>query len=102
MEVDRSGIFDTNTTYDYNDDYIYVPDEECKSVGHYRFEAFFVPFLYSLAMIVGLLGNGLLLTVLFRKRRAWSVTDTFVLHLVIADSLLLLTLPLSEGSVMSC
>ncbi|XP_035527540.1 C-X-C chemokine receptor type 3.1 [Morone saxatilis] len=58
------------------------------------FEAVFIPVLYSLAFVVGVLGNGVLLGVLVQSRKAWSVTDTFILHLGIADVLLLVTLPL--------
>lgn len=54
----------------------------------------FITILYSLAFVVGLLGNGLLLVVLVRGRRAWSVTDTFILHLAVTDVLLLATLPM--------
>ncbi|XP_034409195.1 C-X-C chemokine receptor type 3-like [Cyclopterus lumpus] len=60
--------------------------------GH--FEAVFIPALYSVAFIVGILGNGVLLGVLAQSRRTWSVTDTFILHLGVADVLLLVTLPL--------
>ncbi|KAM6967850.1 C-X-C chemokine receptor type 3.1 [Aplochiton taeniatus] len=58
-----------------------------------HFEAVFIPVLYSLALVLGLLGNGLVLGVLAKRRRSWSVTDTFILHLAVADSLLLITLP---------
>ncbi|XP_062255997.1 C-X-C chemokine receptor type 3.1 [Platichthys flesus] len=57
------------------------------------FEAVFIPVLYSLAFVVGILGNGVLLGVLVQSRRTWSVTDTFILHLGVADVLLLVTLP---------
>ncbi|TMS10571.1 C-X-C chemokine receptor type 3.1 [Larimichthys crocea] len=59
-----------------------------------QFEAMFIPILYWVAFVVGILGNGVLLGVLFRSRKKWSVTDTFILHLGVADILLLLTLPL--------
>ncbi|XP_029307324.1 C-X-C chemokine receptor type 3.1 [Cottoperca gobio] len=59
-----------------------------------QFEAVFIPVLYSVAFVVGVLGNGVLLGVLAQSRRTWSVTDTFILHLGVADILLLLTLPL--------
>ncbi|XP_056299738.1 C-X-C chemokine receptor type 3.1 [Pseudoliparis swirei] len=58
------------------------------------FEAVFIPALYSVAFVVGILGNGVLLGVLAQSRRTWSVTDTFILHLGVADVLLLVTLPL--------
>ncbi|KAJ8005236.1 hypothetical protein DPEC_G00144540 [Dallia pectoralis] len=44
-------------------------------------------------MVLGLLGNGLVLVVLVKKKQSWSVTDRFILHLAVADTLLLLTLP---------
>ncbi|XP_074509263.1 C-X-C chemokine receptor type 3.1 isoform X2 [Sebastes fasciatus] len=59
-----------------------------------RFEAVFIPVLYSVAFVVGILGNAVLLGVLLQSRRTWSVTDTFILHLGVADVLLLVTLPL--------
>ncbi|MFT7800601.1 C-X-C chemokine receptor type 3-like [Arapaima gigas] len=58
-----------------------------------EFEAVFIPLLYSFTLVVGLLGNGLVLAVLCQMRRGWSITDTFILHLSVADTLLLLTLP---------
>ncbi|KAI4875916.1 hypothetical protein NFI96_025591, partial [Prochilodus magdalenae] len=83
--------------YDYNGSYDY--SESCCGTGcgqdtSMAFEAVFIPVLYSLAVVVGLLGNGLVLVVLWQNRRAWSVTDTFLLHLSVADILLLLTMPL--------
>ena len=58
------------------------------------FEAVFIPVLYSLALLVGVLGNSLLLWVLGqRSKNTWSVTDNFIVHLGVADSLLLATLP---------
>ncbi|XP_028280924.1 C-X-C chemokine receptor type 3.1 [Parambassis ranga] len=62
------------------------------SVG-VNFEAAYIPVLYCVVFVVGMVGNGVLLVVLFRSRKAWSVTDTFILHLGVADILLLLTLP---------
>lgn len=86
----------------YNDSYDYPTDEYCcEGEGDIcdlnegmQFEAIFIPVLYSVAFVMGVLGNGLLLGVLFRSRKTWSVTDTFILHLGVADVLLLVTLPL--------
>ncbi|XP_063054388.1 C-X-C chemokine receptor type 3.1 [Engraulis encrasicolus] len=65
----------------------------CDQNDSMAFEAVFKPVLYTLAVLVGFVGNGLVLAVLWQKRRTWNVTDTFILHLAISDSLLLLTLP---------
>nr|XP_020445724.1 C-X-C chemokine receptor type 3-like isoform X1 [Monopterus albus] len=59
-----------------------------------KFEAVVIPALYSMVFVVGLLGNGVLLGVLAQSRKTWSVTDTFILHLGVADVLLLVTLPI--------
>ena len=57
------------------------------------FEAVFIPVVYSLALLVGVLGNSLLLWVLCQTSNTWSVTDNFIVHLGVADCLLLVTLP---------
>uniref|UniRef100_A0A3P9HGJ2 C-X-C chemokine receptor type 3 n=1 Tax=Oryzias latipes TaxID=8090 RepID=A0A3P9HGJ2_ORYLA len=59
-----------------------------------KFEALFMPIVCSLTFAVGILGNGLLVSILFRMWKTWSVADIFILHLGIADILLLVTLPL--------
>ncbi|XP_041962148.1 C-X-C chemokine receptor type 3-like [Alosa sapidissima] len=65
----------------------------CDQDRSMEFAAVFIPVLYSVALVLGLLGNGLVLAVLWKKKRTWSVTDTFILHLALADVLLLFTLP---------
>ncbi|XP_039974552.1 C-X-C chemokine receptor type 3-like [Xiphias gladius] len=85
MDVELGGFLNQNSTYDYNEDYMY--NEEGS-------EAVLIPVLYSVMLVVGLLGNVLLLAVLAQKRRSWSASDTFILHLAVADILLLVTLPL--------
>ncbi|XP_036435761.1 C-X-C chemokine receptor type 3-like [Colossoma macropomum] len=83
--------------YTYNESYEYGESccgTVCGQEASMAFEAIFIPILYSLAVVIGLLGNGLVLVVLWQKKRTWSVTDTFVFHLSVADILLLLTMPL--------
>ncbi|XP_044215664.1 C-X-C chemokine receptor type 3-like [Thunnus albacares] len=87
MDVELDGIFRSNTTYDYGD-YEYKEDIEPRGS-----EAVLIPFLYSVVLVVGLLGNGLLLAVLSQKRRTCSISDTFILLLSVADILLLVMLP---------
>lgn len=91
MDVELDGIFRHNTTYDYDENYEYKEDFESSSqtVG--------MPVFYSVVLIVGLLGNALLLALLAQKRSSWSMSDTFILHLGAADILLLVTLPLQAA-----
>ncbi|XP_020565931.1 C-X-C chemokine receptor type 3 isoform X1 [Oryzias latipes] len=74
---------------------------ECCEGGYFcdlnevrKFEALFMPIVLSLTFAVGIPGNGLLVGVLLRRWRTWSVADIFILHLGIADFLLMMTLPL--------
>ncbi|KAF5904439.1 C-X-C chemokine receptor type 3-like, partial [Clarias magur] len=83
-----------NDTYEYDESDINCCGVVCDQTTSMHFEAIFIPILYSVAFVLGLMGNGLVLFVLCQKRRTWSVTDVFVLHLSVADILLLLTLPL--------
>ncbi|XP_068998473.1 C-X-C chemokine receptor type 3-like [Embiotoca jacksoni] len=88
MDVDLDGMLGQNTSYDYDYNYEYKEDSEprgCKPV--------WIPVLFSVVLVVGLLGNILLLAVLAQKRRSWSKSDTFILHMCVADILLLVTLP---------
>nr|AXN77376.1 C-X-C motif chemokine receptor 3.1 duplicate 1 [Ctenopharyngodon idella] len=92
MQVELDGLFKDNKTFDY-DDYVYK-DEVCPSSTVSGSLAIFIPLLYSVGFLWGLLGNGLVLTILWRKRPKLSVMDIFILNLSVTDSLLLLTLPL--------
>lgn len=83
------GIFNDSNFTDY--DYFYEKDhEDSESSGS---KAVLIPFLYSVVLIAGLLGNGLLLAILAQKKRTWSVSDIFILLLSVSDILLLVTLP---------
>lgn len=96
-EEKRLGIFldyFSDTYFSNDSDYCCEEGDICDLNESASFEAVFIPVLYSMAFVVGVLGNGVLLAVLFQSRRAWSVTDTFILHLGLADVLLLVTLPL--------
>ncbi|TSR75254.1 C-X-C chemokine receptor type 3 [Bagarius yarrelli] len=88
-KLDLRGIFEHNGTFDYSD---YDYKEDC--ITGRSLVAVIVTVLYSAALVLGLLGNVLVLVVLWQKRCSWSVTDAFVLHLSIVDVSLLLTLPL--------
>ena len=87
-----------NDSYDYfynhsEGDTCCGAGEVCDFTEGMRFDAVFLPLLYSVAVVLGLLGNGLVFWILAQKKRSWTVTDTFILHLGVADSMLLFTLP---------
>lgn len=90
-----------NNSYDYDENDSDCCGEVCDQHTSMHFEAIFTPILYSVAFVLGLMGNGLVVVVLCQKRRTWSVTDVFVLHLSVADMLVLLTLPLWAVDAMS-
>lgn len=99
LDLDLDGLFNQNDTYDYNESYEYKEDPD-PSVS----KPVWIPVLYSLVMVAGLLGNGLLMAALVLKRRApWTASDSFVFHQSLADILLLLTLSfLVVQSFQSC
>ncbi|XP_068179906.1 C-X-C chemokine receptor type 3-like [Antennarius striatus] len=91
---DLRDVFDIFDNYsDYNSTYDPDKGNICDPSPNMNFEAVFIPLLYSVMFILGVLGNGLLLGVLVQCWKNWSVTDKFILHLGVADVLLLLTLP---------
>ncbi|XP_054903914.1 C-X-C chemokine receptor type 3-like [Poeciliopsis prolifica] len=79
-----------NFTYSYDQDY---EDEVCDMTEYINFANVFIPVTFSVVFVVGMLGNGLLLGVLMKSRKAWSTTDFLILHRAVADILLLVTLP---------
>ncbi|XP_073703693.1 C-X-C chemokine receptor type 3.3 [Garra rufa] len=94
MQVDLHGLFENNDTFDYDDDYEYK-ELACPSSTVSGALVVFMPLLFSVVFLCGLLGNGLVLRILlFKRLRKLSVMDIFVLLLSVTDSLLLLTLPL--------
>ncbi|RXN28136.1 C-X-C chemokine receptor type 3-like protein [Labeo rohita] len=94
MEEFSFSDFDASDyNYSYNDSSLLNEGTVCDSESSMDFDAIFIPVLYSLALAVGLVGNGLVLVVLWKKRIGLNVTDIFILHLSLADILLLLTLP---------
>ncbi|XP_048010121.1 C-X-C chemokine receptor type 3-like [Megalobrama amblycephala] len=103
MDVDKKVTFMMEDFYfpaDYNENYSEIYEDGCCGEGlvcdqesSMHFDSIFIPILYSLALVVGLVGNGLVLVVMWKKRVSLNVTDIFILHLCLADTLLLLTLP---------
>ncbi|XP_037532513.1 C-X-C chemokine receptor type 3-like [Nematolebias whitei] len=88
METISDGVL--NQTDDYNyETYDYVQEEDERRTSQIIWLCIF----YSVVLVVGLLGNILLVIILAQKRRSWKVLDSFILQLGVVDILLLLTLP---------
>ncbi|XP_044064742.1 C-X-C chemokine receptor type 3-2 [Siniperca chuatsi] len=92
--------------YDY-ENYTTPPDMRrshavpCLQEDIYSFAQRYSPVIYSLVFLLAFVGNVLVLCVIQRYRNsqsgaacAFSLTDTFLLHLAISDLLLAFTLPL--------
>ncbi|XP_061576564.1 C-X-C chemokine receptor type 3 [Cololabis saira] len=85
---------DNLTDYDGFQDYNFTSIPECDESSLQNFDSVVRPVLYGLIFLVGVLANGLMTTVLLRRRRRLRITEIYLLHLALADFLLLLTLPL--------
>lgn len=93
--------------FDYEDNYTLSPETRktqaapCFQEDIYSFAQSYSPVVYSMVFILAVMGNVLVLCVIRRYRNsqsggacAFSLTDTFLLHLAISDLLLAFTLPL--------
>lgn len=85
-------------TYDYedHDNFSYNYDDYqtvCEKEDIRSFARVFLPIVYGLSLVVGLTGNALVVAVYAYSKRLRTLMDTFVVHLAVADLLLLLTLP---------
>ncbi|XP_072283359.1 C-X-C chemokine receptor type 5 isoform X2 [Pyxicephalus adspersus] len=91
LQVDTTSHFgdalDDFTGYTCN----YTLEENQKEL--WKFQQIFTPLLYSIVFVIGIMGNGLVLYILMRHRRLRSSTDNFLVHLAIADLLMLFTFP---------
>ncbi|XP_061110282.1 C-C chemokine receptor type 5-like [Conger conger] len=68
--------------------------QPCNNGNVREFGRIFLPTLYSLVFIVGLMGNGLVAYVLAAyHRRAMTMTDFCLLHLAVSDLLFIISLP---------
>ncbi|KAG9345062.1 hypothetical protein JZ751_009603 [Albula glossodonta] len=93
LRQNNMNMTEISTDFDeyYNDDYEFQP---CNNGNVREFGRIFIPTLYSLVFIVGLLGNGLVAYVLVAcHRRKMTMTDICLLHLAISDLLFVISLP---------
>ncbi|NXB63873.1 CCR10 protein, partial [Struthidea cinerea] len=89
-------LMSTTDFYPWEDEYSGEPSmlpELCEKQAVQGFARIFQPAVYLLLLLLGTVGNGLVLLTHTRYRQAHSVTDVCLLHLALSDLLLLLTLP---------
>uniref|UniRef100_UPI0037E83C1D C-X-C chemokine receptor type 5 n=1 Tax=Semicossyphus pulcher TaxID=241346 RepID=UPI0037E83C1D len=86
-----TGEYDNMTDYYYENGTDYMCDDEER--GLQTFNVVFQPVLYSLIFLLGVVGNSLMITVLLSRWRLLRFTEIYLLHLALADLMLLFTLP---------
>ncbi|XP_030600190.1 C-X-C chemokine receptor type 5 isoform X2 [Archocentrus centrarchus] len=70
------------------------PDCICDyTASLHSFYTVFLPVLYSVIFLLGVAGNGLMITVLLTRCRRLRITEIYLLHLAMADLMLLFTIP---------
>ncbi|XP_062394168.1 C-C chemokine receptor type 4 [Sardina pilchardus] len=84
-------ISSTTEYYDYTWDTAEM--DKSMACNYTRHSASFLPALYSIYFVLGLLGNGLVVWVISSGVRLRSMTDVCLLNLALADLLLVCSLP---------
>lgn len=76
-------------------DYTYLVEDQgyCSDDSLRTFYAVFQTVLYSSIFLLGVAGNGLMITVLLRRWRLLRINEIYLLHLAMADLMLLFTFP---------
>ncbi|XP_074052008.1 C-C chemokine receptor type 4 [Macrotis lagotis] len=81
------------TTLDYGSYYNGDLPSPCNKGGVRNFGKLFLPPLYSLVFLFGLLGNFMVVLVLLKYKRLKSMTDVYLFNLAISDLLFVFSLP---------
>ncbi|KAG8521489.1 C-C chemokine receptor type 4 [Galemys pyrenaicus] len=95
LKMNPTDIMDTTVDESaYNSYYLdlNIP-KPCAKEGIKAFGELFLPPLYILVFLFGLLGNSIVVLVLFKYKRLKSMTDVYLLNLAISDLLFVFSLP---------
>ncbi|KAK6302683.1 hypothetical protein J4Q44_G00270380 [Coregonus suidteri] len=95
-EYDYFLAFFNDTDYNDSVDPSYVVDEMvnlCAKAEVNRFGAKFIPTFYTINFLLSVVGNGLVLCIIYKYEKLTSVTNIFLLNLVISDLLFASSLP---------
>ncbi|XP_051871701.1 C-C chemokine receptor type 9-like [Pristis pectinata] len=82
--------------YEYNESSTSVNDAEtfCDNSEVTDFKGVYMPSLYAIIFVAGLLGNSLVIVIKVLYEKLKTITDLYMMNLAIADLILLCTLPL--------
>ncbi|XP_015256025.1 PREDICTED: C-C chemokine receptor type 5-like isoform X1 [Cyprinodon variegatus] len=89
----NSTMFSTESTTDYYDYTYDYPEEGFGICVYEKHGAYFLPPLYSIFFLLGLLGNSLVIWVIVSGVKLRSMTDVCLLNLAVADLLMVSSLP---------
>ncbi|KAK9537412.1 hypothetical protein VZT92_005031 [Zoarces viviparus] len=70
-----------------------IDQEPCGRALSNDFNKIFLPTVYGIIFILGIIGNGLVVVVMGYQKKLKNMTDKYRLHLSVADLLFVLTLP---------
>ncbi|XP_076593718.1 C-C chemokine receptor type 1-like [Chaetodon auriga] len=94
MSADNEDNTSTTTVLDYSSYYDLTEEyAPCNTNNVRAFGMVFLPTLYSLVIILGFIGNGLVVWVLVKHRNQINLTDICLFNLALSDLLFLITLP---------
>ncbi|XP_018359600.1 PREDICTED: uncharacterized protein LOC108758884 [Trachymyrmex cornetzi] len=77
-------IFNMSSEMEYDYEYDYVPVAE-------RVETYIIPVIFLLILIVGVIGNGILILILLRHTSMRNIPNTYVMSLALGDLLVIMT-----------
>ena len=89
-------MYDVNGTENFSEesgDFEMDMEEPCGSALSNDFNKIFLPTVYGIIFVLGIIGNGLVIAVMGYQKKVKTLTDKYRLHLSVADLLFVLTLP---------
>uniref|UniRef100_A0A8C8RV08 Atypical chemokine receptor 2 n=1 Tax=Pelusios castaneus TaxID=367368 RepID=A0A8C8RV08_9SAUR len=83
----------TNYDYQYLDEEDYTQSVVCTKENVKAFGKVFLPVLYTVVFLLGLVGNCLLFVILIKYTKRKKMTEVYLLNLTVSDLLFVVTLP---------
>ncbi|XP_051542819.1 type-1 angiotensin II receptor A-like [Myxocyprinus asiaticus] len=66
----------------------------CSMSGHHSFIFIFIPVVYGCNFVIGIIGNSMVVAVIYRYMKLKTVANVFVVNLAVSDLTFLITLPM--------